>query len=174
MTTLAEAPLTAIGVNSTLLDAVVKAVEGALDMCGMTARAVGATRVPAQTTGELTGMIGVHGKVSGFVAANFSEKFAISAVEGLLHDSFDRLTSQVIDGAGELTNLIVGGIKSQVARGDWAFGHITVPSVILGQGYTIAYAPGLEFLSVLFERNDPEAVMLKDRLLVVSVSLLRP
>ena len=97
----------------------------------------------------------------------------MKAVEGLLGDSYTELTSQVVDGAGELTNIIVGGVKSALARSDWAFNQITVPSVIVGQGYSIAYARGLEFVNVTFEHNDPEAVHLSDRLLQVSVSLLR-
>jgi CheY-specific phosphatase CheX len=102
-----------------------------------------------------------------------AERFAIKAVEGLLGDQLDELNSQVVDGAGEVTNIIVGGVKSALAKSDWGFNHITVPSVIVGQGYTIAYARGLEFLNVTFEHDDPEAVLLSDRLMQVSVSLLR-
>ncbi|TWT35507.1 hypothetical protein KOR34_04000 [Posidoniimonas corsicana] len=170
-----EVPTTAtqVGVSGELLESVVDAVTNGLAMCGVSARCVGVSSVPSRETGSITGMIGVHGKVSGFVTVNMAERFAIKAVEGLLGDTFSELTSQVVDGAGEITNIIVGGAKSALGRSEWAFSQITVPSVIVGQGYAIAYARGLEFLNVTFEHDDPEAVLLADRLMHVSVSLLR-
>ena len=50
---------------------------------------------------------------------------------------------------------------------------VTVPTVILGQNYQIAYAMGLQYISATFEHQDAEAVMLADRLLQVAVSLIR-
>jgi chemotaxis protein CheX len=129
--------------------------------------------VPAQEKGIVTGMIGIHGKVSGFVTANFSEQLAVRSVEGLIQEKFGRLSSQVVDGTGEITNIIVGGVKAQLAGSQWAFGQITVPSVIVGRGYQIAYAKGLEYMTATFEIDDEAAIMLDDRLLHVSLSLLR-
>lgn len=162
-----------IAVDPTLLKAIVNSVGNALSMCEVTAKCVAISSVPAGEPGRVTGIIGVHGKVSGFVTVNMAERFAIRAVEGLLQDQFAALTSQVVDGAGELTNIIVGGIKSALGNSNWSFSHITVPSVIVGQGYQIAYSKGLEFLNVTFEHLDPEAVMLQDRVFNVSISLLR-
>lgn len=159
--------------DPTLTQAILDAVKGALDMCGISARCVGISSVPSRDQGRITGMIGVHGKVSGFVTVNMAERFAISAVEGLLDEKFGDLTSQVVDGAGEITNMVVGGIKANISTSHWAFGQITVPSVIVGEGYQIAYAKGLEFVSAAFEHDDPEAIMLSDRLLQVNLSLLQ-
>lgn len=161
-----------IGVNNTLLAAILKSVENALTMCNAPARCVGVSRIPQSDGGMITGMIGVHGKVSGFVTVNMAERFAIHAVGGLLQDDFKELSSQVVDGAGEIANIITGGIKAALAGTEWGFGHMTVPSVIVGKGYSIAYASGLEFLSVTFEHNDPDAILLEDRLMHVSISLL--
>ena len=90
----------------------------------------------------------------------------------LLQEDFTELNSQVVDATGEITNMVVGGIKSALANTKWAFLQITVPSVIIGQGYSIAYARGLEFLNVIFENDDKEALLLEDRLIQVSISLL--
>jgi chemotaxis protein CheX len=156
-----------------LYKAVCTAVNNALVMCECRAKCVGVATVPSPEPGRVTGLIGVHGKVSGFVTVNLAERFAIRAVNGLLQDSQNTLTAQVVDGVGEITNIIVGGIKSALGDTAWAFPHITVPSVIVGSGYRMAYAKGLEFLCVTFEHDDPEAVLLDDRLLQVSVSLLK-
>jgi len=148
-------------------------VESALMMCGTVARCVGVSIVPGREVGKITGLIGVHGRVTGFVTVNLAERVAIRAVEGLLQDRFGQLTAQVVDGAGEITNLIVGGIKSHLAGTPWSFSHITIPSVIVGTGYQIAYARGLEFVCVTFEHADEQSLVLDDRLLQVSISLLK-
>jgi chemotaxis protein CheX len=171
-TATAESPALAMPVNPTLLKAALAGVQGAFTMCGLTARCVGASAVPVREGGRVTGLIGVHGKVSGFVTVNMTERIAVKAVSGLLQEDFSELNAQVVDATGEITNIVVGGIKSALANSPWAFLQITVPSVIIGQGYSIAYANGLEFINVLFESDDKEALLLEDRLIQVSMSLL--
>lgn len=160
-------------VDPDLTKAVLGSVNNALTMCDLRARCVGLSSVPGHEAGLVTGMIGVHGKVSGFITVNMPERLAIRAVEGLLQEKFGKLTAQVVDGLGEITNIIVGGIKSLSAGGAWGFSNITVPSVIVGSGYHIAFSRGLTFACLTFEVDDPDAVMLEDRLLQVSLSLLR-
>jgi chemotaxis protein CheX len=159
-------------VNNVLLSAVVSGVQRAFTMCGLTARCVGASSVPVREGGTVTGMIGVHGKASGFITVNMTERIAVRAVGGLLQENFTELNAQVVDATGEITNMVVGGIKSALAHTQWAFLQITVPSVIVGKGYSIAYARGLEFLNVIFEHDDQDALLLEDRLIQVSISLL--
>ncbi|MCH8840186.1 MAG: chemotaxis protein CheX [Planctomycetes bacterium] len=149
-----------------------EAAHSAVQMCNTKIRCVGVSSMPGQESGMITGMIGVHGKVSGFVSVNMSERFAICAVEGLLNEKFGKLSSQVIDGAGELTNIIVGGIKGALANTKWGFSNITVPSVIVGQNFMVAYSKGLEFLTVTFEHDDEDAFLIDDRMVHVSMSLL--
>ena len=173
MPAVAEPPVAnTLPVNQTLLSAALTAVQAAFTMCGITARCVGASCVPVRDAGAVTGLIGVHGKVSGFITINMTERVAVRAVGGLLQEQFKEMNSQVVDGTGEITNIVVGGIKSALANTKWAFSQITVPSVIVGKGYSIAYARGLEFINATFEHDDKEAVLLDDRLIQVSMSLL--
>lgn len=167
-----ELTVSGIPINQQLYSAVTQSVHSALEMCDIKARCVGISAMPTQQTGILTGMIGVHGKVSGFVSMNISEEFVISAVEGLLQEKYGKLSSQVVDGAGEITNIIVGGIKSKLSKTEWGFSQITVPSVIVGQNFSIAYSRGLEYLTVTFEYDNPNVIRLEDRMLHVSMSLL--
>jgi len=118
-------------------------------------------------------MIGVHGSVSGYVTLNIAEPVARSAVAGLLQERCDSLTSQVVDGVGEITNIIAGGIKRSLTGTPWGFSQVTIPSIIVGQNYHIAYAKGLNFLCVVFEHESPDTLLLDDRLVQVSVSLIR-
>jgi chemotaxis protein CheX len=167
-----DSSLDCLNINPTLFAAVREAVQNAMEMCDAKIRCVGVSAMPMKETGSITGMIGVHGKVSGFVSVNLAERFAVRAVEGLLQEEFGKLTSQVVDGAGEITNIIVGGIKSSLSKTEWGFSHITVPSVIVGHNFTIAYARGLEYLTVTFEHDDADAIRLEERMMHVSMSLL--
>ncbi|QDT50629.1 hypothetical protein Pan258_47080 [Symmachiella dynata] len=166
-------PTATLPVNEKLFRAISTSVEDALSMGGLVASCVGTSSVPIPGNGTITGLIGVHGSASGFVTVNSSETLAMKVVGGLLQDDFSTLSAQIIDGFGELTNIIAGGIKARLSKSEFQFSKITVPSVIIGESYEIAYAKGLEFICVVFELNDPNAIMLDQRLLRVSMSLLR-
>lgn len=165
--------LESLSVDPVILRAVTDAVESCMTMCDTRARCVGVSAVPPREPGAVTGMIGVHGAVSGFVTVNMAERVALATVGGLLQDRFEKLTAQVIDGVGEISNIVSGGVKKGLAGTPWAFSHVTVPSVIVGRNYEIAYARGLQYLAATFEQDDAEALMLQDRLMTVSVSLIR-
>lgn len=156
-----------------LVRAVISAVDGALAMCNKRVRCVGVTAIPTRDPGLVTGLVGVHGNVSGFVTVNMSEHNAIAIVGELLQDKCDALTRQILDGVGEIANMVVGGIKSGLLNTPWAFRYVTVPSVILGRNYQITYTKGIEFVAVTFEEESAESIHLEDRLIQVSVSLMR-
>jgi len=173
MTSATLEPLQAVIADPVLVKSVADGVKACLAMCGAEARCVGLSAVPASDRGSVTGMIGVHGEASGFITVNLAEKAAFSLVGGLLQERFDSLTDQVIDGVGEITNIIAGGIKKGLGGTAWSYSHVTVPSVIVGQHYQIAYSKGLEYVSVTFEQENVETVMLDDRLIEVAISLIR-
>ena len=173
MSTATADPLACLGVESTILNAITKSVDSCLGMCDTKARCVGTSVVPMADPGTVTGMIGIHGNVSGFITVNMAEKAALSAVGGFLQEKFTQLDAEVIDGVGEMTNIISGGIKNGLAGSPWGFTNVTVPSVIVGRNYQIAYAKGLDFLSVTFEHDNAEAFLLDDRMIKVAISMLR-
>jgi len=156
-----------------LAHALVAAVEDALSMCGARARLVGITAVPTHEPGTITGVLGVHGKATGFLILNVCEPVAKALTSGFLQEEVDALNSQVVDTVGELTNLVAGGLKKRVADTPWAFQSVTVPSVIIGHNYQIAYAKGITYLAATFEQENAEALFLDQRLFQAAVSLIR-
>ncbi len=173
MATASAGVMDSISADPTMLSSVMSAVESCLTMCDAEAQCVGVSSVPTKDPGTVTGIIGVHGDVSGFVTVNLAEQVAMSTVAGLLQEDFDSLTHQVVDGVGEITNIIAGGVKKGLAGTPWGFRQLTVPSVIVGHNYQIAYAKGLQFLAATFEQQNVETVMLEDRMIQVAVSLIR-
>lgn len=162
-----------MGIDPSLLRAVINGVAGCATMCNLDLSCVGAMAVPSRDPGTITGIIGVHGDVSGFITVNMADKVAFAAVGGLLQDHFDTITHQIVDGVGEITNMIAGSIKSALLGTPWAFSHVTVPSVIVGRNYQIAYAKGLNYAAALFEHRGGDAVILEERLTLAAISLIR-
>ena len=160
--------------NPTLINAMVSAVENGFSMCELAVRPVGITTVPSSlSNGKVTGMIGANGHCTGFIMVNFPERVATQAVSGLLQDGFTTLNHQVIDGVGELTNIIAGGIKSRLASTPWSISSITIPSVIVGSHYDIAFSKGIEYCSITIEVDDPETMTIMDRIFMLTASLMQ-
>ena len=168
-----EAAANPVAADPLLLNAVVESTHCALSMCDASARCVGVSTIPTRDPGRVTGMIGVHGNVSGFITVNLAEQVALGLVGGLLQDHFTTLSAQIIDGVGEISNIIAGSVKKRLSGTPWSFRDVTVPSVIVGQNYQIAYCRGLQYLAATFEHQNDETFLLDDRLVQVSISLIR-
>jgi len=161
-------------INTTIMNAIILSVESSFSMCELPVRVVGLSKVPVTlSNANVTGMIGMNGKCTGFMTITLPEHIATTAVSGLLQDEFTKINNQVIDGVGELTNIICGGLKTRLSNTPWALENITIPSVILGNNYQITYAKGIEFGSVMFEIDDPETLTIHDRLFLLTTSLMQ-
>ena len=160
--------------NTTIVNSIILSVENCFSMCEIPIKVVGLSKIPVCTPeGRVTGMIGMSGKCTGFMTLTLPERVATLAVSGLLQDEFPKINPQVIDGVGELTNIICGGIKTRLYNTTWMIGTITIPSVILGSNYHISYSKGIEFDAVSFEIDDPESLSMQDRVFTVTTSLMQ-
>jgi len=160
--------------NAIITNALIQSVEACFSMCDLKVRVVGITKIPTNIPGGLiTGLIGMNGKCSGFMTLEMTERAATLAVSGLLQDEFRTINNQVVDGVGELTNIIAGGIKAKLYNSPWTVNTITIPSVILGTNYNISYTKGIEFVSITFEIDDPETLSIQDRIFMVTTSLMQ-
>ena len=63
-----------------LQDAIYHAVVSSLGMANISVRCVSVGRIPSREHGRVTGLIGVHGDVTGFVTVNMPEETAIRVV----------------------------------------------------------------------------------------------
>lgn len=156
--------------NDVIANAIIVSVDSGLKMCGKSTRVVGISRIPARAPNiALMGIIGMSGKNTGFLTVSLSEYVATQAISGLLQETRTTIDSQVIDGVGELTNIIAGGIKSRLANTPWQFLSITVPSVIIGADYSLSFIKGIEYVALSFEIIDDNA----NRFFTVSISLMQ-
>lgn len=67
--------------------------------------------------GSVTGILGLSGSgVSGNMILSFEAPCILKIVSNMLYEEFTSLTSDVVDAVGELTNMICGGAKSDLAE----------------------------------------------------------
>jgi chemotaxis protein CheX len=174
MSDTAVAEIKGLSLNSLLVNALVGSVENCLQMCDLKVRVAGVTKIPIQLPESLvTGLVGLSGKCTGFVSVSMPQRVATLTVSGLLLEEHKVINAQVIDGVGEITNVIAGGLKTKLSNTPWMIGHITIPSVILGNHYNISYSKGIEYCGVTFEVDDPDTLSVHDKVFLVSTSLIQ-
>ena len=163
-----------LSVNTTVNNAIIQSVESCLQMCDLKMRVVGITKIPVQLpNAPVTGMIGLSGKCTGFISITMPERVAMLAVSGLSMEECTAVNAQVIDGVGEITNIIAGGLKTKLYNTVWMINNITIPSVILGSNYHISYSKGIEYCGITFEVDDPDTMTIQDRVFMVNTSLIQ-
>lgn len=94
----------------------------------------------ALTYGEVTGIIGMASKhVSGCMIVSFSRDCILKMVANMLMEEVkDEINEEIIDAVGELTNMICGGAKAELARINHKF-DLATPTMVIGTGVEISY-----------------------------------
>lgn len=88
-------------------------------------------------SGDVSGLIGMVGdKVKGSLSITFDESLALEIMNRMLGERPDSIDSEVTDMVGEITNMICGGAKSELADKGYDFGMAT-PIVVAGKDHTI-------------------------------------
>ena len=174
MSETAVAEVKGLVLNSLIVNSLIASVEACIQMCDLKVRVVGVTKIPVQLPdAPVTGMIGMSGKCTGFISVTMPERVATLAVSGLSMEEYKTINAQVVDGIGEITNIIAGGLKTKLYNTPWMVNNITVPSVILGSHYNISYTKGIEYCGVTFEVDDPDTLSIQDRVFSVNASLMQ-
>jgi len=163
-----------LSLNSLIVNSLITSVENCLQMCDLKVRVAGVTKIPVQLpSAPVTGLIGLSGKCTGFISVSMPERVATLAVSGLLMEEHKTINAQVVDGVGEITNVIAGGLKTRLYNTPWTVNNITIPSVILGENYNISYSKGIEYCGVTFEVDDPDTLTIHGRVFMVNTSLIQ-
>lgn len=102
--------------------------------------------------GEVTGIIGMASEtVTGCMIVSFSEKCILQIVANMLYEApKTAVDAEIVDAVGELTNMICGGAKSQLAKLNHKF-NLATPTMITGKGVEIAYHTDSPTLVIPFE-----------------------
>jgi chemotaxis protein CheX len=163
-----------LSLNSLIINSMIASVENCLQMCELKVWVVGVTKIPVQLPKTpITGLIGLSGKCTGFISISMPERVATLAVSRLSMEEYKTINAQVVDGIGEITNIVAGGLKTKLFNTPWTVNNITIPSVILGDNYNISYSKGIEYCGVTFEVDAPDTITIHDRVFMVNTSLMQ-
>jgi chemotaxis protein CheX len=97
---------------------------------------------------EVSGLIGLSGKCHGMVVVSLGRDTAMNATEILLSERPVTLNCEVIDAVGELTNMIAGAAKAELARFQLSVG---LPNVICGKHHTLSFPEHSTPISLPFD-----------------------
>lgn len=90
--------------------------------------------------GAITGIIGMaSATITGCMVLSFSESCILRVVANMLYEEpKTKIDDDIVDAVGELTNMICGGAKAQLAKLNHKF-DLATPTMVTGKGIEIAY-----------------------------------
>ncbi len=65
---------------------------------------------------DISGIIGLGGSLKASIIVHFEKDSAISITSKMLGANYDAINNDVVDAVGEVTNMIAGGIKTELAK----------------------------------------------------------
>lgn len=97
---------------------------------------------------EISGVIGLSGKAVGTVVVSLSREVALKAAGAMLLVEATEIDNDVIDAVGEITNMVAGSAKAELAEYELS---ISLPSVITGRGHEVRFPSNVHPICVPFE-----------------------
>lgn len=106
----------------------------------------GVKTVPYPTY-DISGIIGLSGDAQGSIAISFPKVMALRVVSKLLGVSIKIIGPEVVDGIGELANIVAGNAKKDLAGMDLS---ISLPNVVIGKDHIVGGGGGVAIITVPF------------------------
>ncbi len=112
------------------------------------------------TYGAVTGIIGMtSSEVTGSMIVSFNEDCILNVVANMLMEPVkEKIDDEVTDAVGELTNMICGGAKAQLAKLNHKF-DLATPTMVVGKGIEISYYSDAPTLVIPFSTDHGEFVI---------------
>jgi chemotaxis protein CheX len=92
-------------------------------------------------------VVGLSGKAVGTVVLSLSQQVAIQAASHMLMCENTEVNADVIDAVGELTNMVAGSAKAQLAQYQLM---VSLPNVITGLGHEVRFPSDVKPICVPF------------------------
>lgn len=104
----------------------------------------------AQNLQEVSAIIGLAGDTVGAVVLSFSRETAVQMVSHFSAQKYQAISKEVIDGVGELVNIIAGNAKKGLKEFRI---NISLPGVITGNQYKINWPKGVPVITIPFKSS---------------------
>jgi chemotaxis protein CheX len=109
-------------------------------------------------TFDISGIIGIAGKMQGYIVLSFPEQLVLELVSGFLGEKKTHMSKDVIDAVGEFVNMIAGSSKRVFAEQGMKY-NIGIPSVITGKNHIINRPSNVICLGVNFSIGEQNFVI---------------
>lgn len=96
----------------------------------------------------VSAIIGLAGDTTGAIVLTFSRDTAIAMVSRLEGKKYVALGSEILDGVGEMINIIAGNAKKDLLEYKIV---ISLPGIITGSDYKINWPQGVPVISIPYE-----------------------
>lgn len=89
-------------------------------------------------TGDISGIIGIVSEnFDGSVVISFPEQTFLKVISSMLGETYTKIDKDIVDGAGELTNMIFG--QAKIVLNEKGYGIKTaIPSVVTGKDHSLS------------------------------------
>lgn len=115
------------------------------------------------TQGDVTGIIGfAESGVFGSVALTFPTSTLLYIYGLMMNERVTKISREVQDLAGELTNIVAGVAKQELSKDGMNF-HISIPTIVAGKNHSIRHQMNIPVLVV--------PMKLKDRPFILEVAI---
>jgi chemotaxis protein CheX len=103
-------------------------------------------------SGDVSGVIGLTGEVSGTFSVSYTEKSILAIVSNMLGEEMKELNEEIKDAVGEITNMISGQARQELDRLGRSL-QAAIPTVILGKNHTITHVTAYPIIAIPFSTS---------------------
>ena len=103
--------------------------------------------------GDISGIIGLTGKIKGSLALSFNESCIVKIVSNMLGEQITTINGDIKDAVGELTNMVSGAARKKLE----ALGFVVtaaIPTVVSGKDHSIVHVLGGPSIIIPFDIPD--------------------
>jgi len=94
-------------------------------------------KTESKYTYDISGIIGLSGSAQGSIALSFPKMMALKIVSQLIETELKVVGAELSDGIGELTNIVAGNAKAELAATSKHTLSISLPNVVIGKNHAI-------------------------------------
>ena len=102
--------------------------------------------------GDISGIIGLTGEVTGSLALSFTEKCIIKIVSNMLGEDIDSMNGEIKDAVGEITNMVSGVARKKLEEMNLTL-SAAIPTVVSGKSHSITHVLGGPSIIIPFETD---------------------
>ncbi|MGE4291004.1 MAG: chemotaxis protein CheX [Desulfovibrio sp.] len=103
--------------------------------------------------GDVTGIIGITGDMTGSISISFEKACAIAVVRSMLGAELGDILRDVQDAVGEITNMVSGQARAAIDKQGLNLRSGT-PTVVMGDNHTIQHITDAPIMAIPFSTPD--------------------